>query len=368
MTAGFDLTHYAKYPAHNIGFHSGWVDGDIDTTSYFYLTRRRACAMSEVNTRALGKRKLPFFLKDDAGGETGLSSGAASLLFQAAGHVYKVKRAGYREGGVVLDAIKEKGFRADLLPHEVTEQTYYCVGGLLEHDEADREIRLGKELVELGLTLPQRPLVFYESARKLDRTSWGSLIFDVDSDFRCDELVMCVIVDFLTQHCRPEQVAIDLTTPSLVIHDISLTHASSVLASEYGDILAPMGRAIGGNYRKLHDAGYIRSIGNSWYGNDIVCADGRIGMCDLDGTFHRREIADAALVEQLQRVDLNANHTAMFMTLYPLKSSFFELVSNMMIRAFRQGYDEAAEVSLDVATLERLVSSYVNVAEDLQNP
>lgn len=360
-----NLKKYFMYPKYNIGFHSGWSDKDIDHTGFLHLTKRRICYANKINSKIIISKietPPPYYLKCEKGQKKGISSGVGSFIFEEKGRYYKIKRSGFKDKGIIPQKFKERAFIINN-SKDIKQETYKGPAGLLEFDEAKIEFKVYQEFNKINLHMPQKPVCFYKNCVDKEGVLWGALIFEIKSEFRCDELVMCVIINILHKYFNKNEYEFDYKTPTIFIKCFSVTKLLNILEKGYGKFIYEVGLAIGSNYRKIHDAGYIRGIGNSWYGNDVVCSDGKIGICDLDSSFNKKEIKNKKLLKNLQEIDINSNNAAMYVALYPLKSSFFDIITNILIKGFEKGYITPIYDRVDQKMMNKIIKEYIAIIE-----
>jgi hypothetical protein len=310
------------------GFHSGWMDDrEVDPRSALGFASRRVVRLRAVESvpiwRATTWRDgdLPLLIKHVDGAFVGVTSGAGGALVPFGDRVLKLKRCGYKYLGVQAGGTHDRqvGFRDGVL----IERTYDGAMGLGEVDDLLTEHAAFEILAELGVPAASRPslLVGLPADQLVLSPPAGCLVTEVTTDVRADEVFVLALT-----HGDP-----DHDEPRAVVHDL--------------------GRAVGGLYRRLHDARVVRGNGNSWYGNDALCADGAIALCDLEGILPEVDVAPA-LHRLFRELDLHMFKAGVMVSCGTIRGGDAERTfafADRLLRAFEAGYASRAEPRAPIA-------------------
>ncbi len=336
-------TDYFKYPVKNVGFHSSWTEENDDPTRKLSLGFRKEVYLKPLDCTCIhmeGEHNDDLLLiKSKDGDVKGLSDGAGSSLVKRGNNkVYKIKRNGYKYHGFIKEHFRDSSFSIE--NDKVYESTYFEHAGLYRFTDALREIKISNELEKNGFLIPHKPVSLYKlNLNSIKDADYGIVMYEVDSNFRCDEFVMGAVLSFLGDYLKNNKIKFDVGNEFFLFDNLNLSDAVNNLYNsvELSTIL-DVSRNIGTMYRNLHDLGYIRGIGNSWYGNEIIYHDGRIGLCDFDSTFHADEMKDFKIHKHSQNNDLNLFVTGTFSSLSVFSSSLFEILADLIIQSFKEGY------------------------------
>lgn len=119
-----------------------------------------------------------------------------------------------------------------------------------------------------------------------------------------------------------------------------------------------IGRNIGKIYKNLHLAGYTRGIGNSWYGNELICEDGKIGICDLESCFSIKEIGSKEVFNNLMKTDIALAKTAFYDSMNFFENSLASFVGIKLIEGFDEGYSTNVARDLDPKEIKKQISKF----------
>ncbi|NYZ77196.1 hypothetical protein H0O02_02680 [Candidatus Micrarchaeota archaeon] len=356
---------YFKKPKKNLGFHSSWTDTNDNPTQKLSISLRRAVWLKKVPFRFTlleGERLDDFvLLKSKDGPVEGLSCGAGSSLTQTDSRVLKLKRNGYKYRGF----IKEYFLDGDLHFNGKTayEATYFEHAGLYPLDDAMREIRICRELERKGFLIPQKPVSLYRLELGY-QNEYGMLISDISSDFRCDELTIMTLLSFFRNMIKNKRMDIDIDNEAVLFENLNISKTIKRLAvSPEMNMLKTVFHNIGALYGEMHRAGYVRGVGNAWYGNEIICADARIGLCDFDATFGEKDVMDTILFQHLKDNDINLFTTGLYGSLGAFSSCIFDIAANILIMAFRDGYVIRKERHLEPADVFQVLENFFEIRE-----
>ena len=147
------------------------------------------------------------------------------------------------------------------------------------------------------------------------------------------------------------------------VHGVLETHEVDACGAFLEDTaiheqLLSIGRAIGGLYARLHDAGYLRGVGNSWVGNDVVGPDGLLTVVDLD---------ECIIPEQTQAIRYRTTHqrwewiaaTASLYTFMETNSChFLSLAAAFVVEAAHIGYSQRLSPAVSAEVLHDIVRNF----------
>lgn len=310
------------------GFHSGWMDDrEVDPRSALGFASRRVVRLRAVEPVVLWRAAswrgggLPLLIKHEGGAYVGVTSGAGGALVPLADRVLKLKRCGYKYLGVQGGGTHDR--QVALRDGALIERTYDGAMGLGEVEDLLAEHAAFEVLAALGARAASRPglLVGLPADQLVLSPPAGCLITEVTTDVRADEVFVAALIE--GDHAHDE--------PRAVVHDL--------------------GRAIGGLYRRLHDARVVRGNGNSWYGNDALCADGVIALCDLEGILPEADVAPA-LHRLFRELDLHMFKAGVMVSCGTIRGGDGARTfafAERLLRAFDAGYASRAEPVAPVA-------------------
>jgi len=325
-----------KYPSFAIGFHSGWNDSNNSPTMKLSLTRRKKIFLSESQYEVIFSEKdiPPFLIKNKKGKMEGLSSGAGSSIIKFNENYFKIKRNGYRYGGFIERAIPDRKF---ILKDGLNEACDDEDAGLLSLEDAERELKIEKELEKLGFIIPQKIVGLYSLENPFEDENSVAIIQKITTDFRADEycaiLLTNLFYDLYGKNCK-----IDLKESRFRFGKYSLKKALEILNNQYSEQFLEIGKNIGKIYKSLHLAGYTRGLSNSWYGNELICEDGKMGICDLESCFSIKEIKDRRVFDNLLKTDIALAKTAFYDSMNYFENSLASFVGVKLIEGFDEGY------------------------------
>lgn len=335
-----------SYPLGFIGYHSGW-NNNGEPTKELSLTLRRKIKLKSYPSIILDRfddkiEEVPFLIKNRKGKIEGLSCGAGGALVKLDGSVYKFKRNGFKYEGFTENYINDR----ELLfkKSSIIENSIYEHGGALDYNDALREINNHKLITKLGFVSPYKPI----GIRKIGlpfktEETYCSLIYEVKSDLRADEVCMAVLINILSKiknKAKFDQGYIYLTNVNT--KDIITQN------EEEFDLLHNLGRKIGRIYKRLHKKNLIRGIGNSWYGNEIIMPDGEVGVTDLDSMYTLEQFrGNEEVFIKFQKNDLNLFTTGVYSSLSYFENCVFDFAAQSIIEGFNKGYFENKKINLN---------------------
>jgi hypothetical protein len=310
------------------GFHSGWMDdSEVDPRSALGFASRRIVRLRAVESTAVWTAAhwrggaLPVFVKHVDGAYVGVTSGAGGALIPLGDRVLKLKRCGYKYLGIQARATRDR--KQELRAGALVESTYAGAMGLGEVDDLLAEHAAFEILAQLGVPAASRPslLVGLPATELALDPPAACMITEVTTDVRADEVFVLALTDGRADHDEPRAVVADL------------------------------GRAIGGLYRRLHDARVVRGNGNSWYGNDALCADGAIALCDLEGILPEADVAPA-IHRLFRELDLHMFKAGVMVSCGTIRggdAAHTFAFADRLLRAFEAGYASRAEPRAPIA-------------------
>lgn len=337
MTEGFN--NFA-FPEFSIGFHSGWTDGNETPTNKLSLHKRRKVYLREERFTPIWSTKeyCPKYLlkvpKPDK--IIGLSSGVGSTIINKNGRFFKIKRNGYKNREFIEGKIPDRGF--SLKNEGLYEQTDFEAGGIMSLEDAENEVRFEKIIAQLGIEVPQKTIALYKLYPSFLKNDAVALIQEINSDFRADELVSIFLINRF-YGIFGSNFKIFLNKEECFYPSYSINEGLKIL-KEGREEIKKLSKIIGGLYKKLHSGGIIRGIGNSWYGNEIICAEGSIGMCDFESCFTLKDICEKETFGELAKTDLNLARTAFYDSMNYFDNSLASILANWLIDGFNEGYSE----------------------------
>lgn len=345
-----------KYPSFAIGFHSGWNDSNNSPTMKLSLTRRRKILLSKSKYKIMLSEKNipPFLIKDKKGKIKALSSGAGSSIIMFGEDYFKIKRNGYRYGGFIERAIPDREFT---LKDGLNEACDDEDAGLLSLEDAERELKIERELEKLGFIIPQRIVGLYSLENPFEDENSVAIIQKISTDFRADEycamLLTNLFYDIYGKNCK-----INLKEARFRFKKYSLKKALEILNKGYSKQFFEIGRNIGKIYKSLHLSGYTRGISNSWYGNELICEDGKMGICDLESCFSIKEIEDKEVFDNLLKTDISLAKTAFYGSMNYFENSLASFVGIRLIEGFDEGYKTNRANDLNPKEIKKQIDKF----------
>lgn len=348
-----------KYPSFAIGFHSGWNDSNNSPTMKLSLTRRKKLLLSESNYKIIKSEKNipPFLIKNKGGKIKALSSGAGSSIIKFGSNYFKIKRNGYRYEGFIERAIPDREF---ILKDGLNEACDDEDAGLLSLQDAERELKIEKELEKLDFIIPQKIVGLYSLKNPFDDENSVAIIQKIFTDFRADEYCAILLIN-LFYEIYGKNCKINLKESRFRFKEYSLKKALEVLNKNYSNLFFEIGRNIGKIYKTLHLAGYTRGISNSWYGNELICEDGKIGICDLESCFSIKEIKNKEVFETLIKTDIALAKTAFYDSMNYFENSLASFVGVKIMEGFDKGYETNYARKLDPKEIKKQIDKFNKV-------
>lgn len=327
------------YPENFLGFHSGWNENK-EPTKGLSLTFRKQVKLAEVPSFILKKvsgkvTEIPAFVKSPKGKIKGLSCGAGSALIRFNDKIYKLKRCGIKNEGFQKDSIKDRQF--SFRNKEIIENTTFEHGGALDYTDALREFKNGIRLEKEGFILPQKIIGIRGIKLPFNtKEQYSCLIFEVESDLRIDEFCMAVITNMCSNYKK--NIHFNAKESYFYVNNLPINKLIRENEDKFALIYA-IGGEIGNIYRRLHNKGYIRGIGNSWYGNEVLMPDGKIGICDLDATYNIDDFSGLTnIFKKFQNNDYNLFITGAYSSLSYFENALFDFSAESLLGGFKAGY------------------------------
>lgn len=354
-----------RYPLYSIGFHSGWSNND-SPTSKLSLTKRKIVKLIEHSFKKISTSQVnlpPYFLKSSNGKIKGLSSGVGSSLISYQGEFFKIKRNGFKLEGFKKDIIPDREFIVN--KNSLYEGTSREYGGAMSYNDAIREMAMEDKLSHLNFIIPQRTIALYciEVPEKNDSVA---MIQKIESDFRADELCMIILTN-LFYEIFGKKCAIDLKKGEFQFPNYQINSEILHKIEKYESMLKNIAMNIGFIYRRFHDSGYLRGIGNSWYGNEIILQNGDIGSCDLESCFSLEEIGDPRIFKELAKTDIALVKTAFYDSMNFFDNSIASIIGVKLIEGFDQGYNFNIYKPLNKDDLIRNITQYLKKSRRIVN-
>ncbi len=349
------------YPEFGIGFHSGWSDANNNPTQKLFVTLRNKVKLIESKYEVMinSGNLPPFLVKSNMGNIEGISSGVGSAILKFNGGYYKIKRNGYRDEGFISNKIPDRAF--NIGKKGLSEGTDFEVGGAMSLEDAENEIKHEKIIEGLGIPLPQRTVGLYKILLPFEKSDAVAMIQKIESDYRVDELVISILINsFFEVYNEKAKIHIDKGEFYYPTYSISKELKK---INNYKKLIYEIGKIIGGIYKKFHINGYLRGIGNSWYGNEIICKNGEIGVCDLESCFSKEEVGGKEVFEELCKTDLNLARTAFYDSMNYFDNSLASIIGSWLIDSFNEGYDKIYEGKLDVSEIENIITRFLKIKD-----
>jgi len=349
------------YPNFGIGFHSGWCNVNNTPTQSLYLSYRRGVNLTKNGYEVIhGEKNLPpFLLKGLNGDLTGLSSGAGSTIVFFRNKYFKIKRNGYKDKGFVNNKIPDRGFR--ILKNKLLEKTDFEVGGAMSLEDAENEIRYEKLIERVGIPLPQKTVGLYKIILPFKKDDAVAMIQEIDSDLRVDELVVSLLINSF-YNFYGDKAKLFIEKGEFQYPEYKLTEGLMEI-EKIRVVIDEVGKIIGGIYKRFHKNGYLRGIGNSWYGNEVICPNGQIGVCDLESCFSREEVGGDKIFNELCATDLNLARTAFYDSMNYFDNSLASIVGSWLINSFNKGYLEEYSGKLDLLQIKEVMTRFLRIKD-----
>ncbi len=350
------------YPEFGVGFHSGWCELNNSPTQNLTLSYRRKVNLLESEYKIINRDKNylpPFFIKLKEGLVKGISSGAGSTIIFYKNKYFKIKRNGYKNKGFVNNNIPDRGF--SVLDNSFMEKTDFEIGGAMSLEDATNEIKYEKLIENLGIFLPQKTVGLYKIKLPFEKDDAVAMIQEIQSDFRADEFLIAILInsfyDFYGEDCK-----LILEKKEFVYPEYDIQEGLNSLMKIFPEV-TKIGKIIGGVYRKFHDKGYLRGIGNSWYGNEVICPNGEISVCDLESCFSKKEVGGEKVFRELCLTDLNLAKTAFYDSMNYFENSLASIFGSWLVKSFDEGYTECYEGKLDLKFIEETIDKFIKIKD-----
>lgn len=285
---------------------------------------------------------IPFMKKTNplgaaAEARMGLSSGGGSALVPIDESTYRLKRCGLAYDGFVDEPflthamIDKKG--------EVFELTNKPPVGLMGVAAALSEITIADRFYRCGLSPAVRPVGMYILPELPERSSSepvAAVLYRIESDVRVDELVYMTLSPMLVELLDSGAVSYDVKT--------GWWDAAGAPLSRFPDAwpdvrtrVEQVGAAAGKLFRLVHELGFLRGRGSSWFGNDVIDEGGRLSAVDFDGGAAIESDYAPALAKALKEFEMDCYCAESFWMLRDLRPSIVGLFGSDFLKGFREG-------------------------------
>ena len=351
-----------KYPSFAIGMHSGWNEKNDSPTTSLSLSKRIPIKLKKSSYKSIFLRidnEVPYMIKSIRGDVGGLSSGAGSAIVKVNNFFYKIKRNGYRNNGFINKQIPDREF---IINDTLLEETDNEVGGAMSNIDAQREIKIENELSKKGFLIPQRIIGLYKIKTPFKKDDAVAIVQKINTDFRADELTMVYLFNLFFD-IYGNKCSFSLNENSFKFPQYSIKEGFKIFKKYYSKLFFELAKNIGCIYRRFHDEGYLRGISNSWYGNELICEDGNIGVCDLESCFSKEEINDGEIFKELAKTDYNLAITAFYDSMNCFENSIASIVGSKLVEGFREGYDNKEYKTLDINNIKEQIKKFIKNKE-----
>ncbi len=353
-----------KYPSFAIGTHSGWNEKNNSPTTSLSIAKRIPLKLKKYPFEIVfsnSDKEIAYMIKSINGDIEGLSSGAGSSIVKLNKLFYKIKRNGYRNKGFVDKQIPDREFE---IKNTLFEETDNEVGGAMSNIDAQREIKIENELRGKGFLIPQKIVGLYKIKTPFEKDDAVAIIQQIDTDFRADELTMIYLFNLFFD-IYGNKCSFSLKENSFNFPQYSIKEGFENFKKYYSKLFFELARNIGSIYRKFHDEGYLRGISNSWYGNELICEDGNIGVCDLESCFSKEEINDDEVFKELAKTDYNLAITAFYDSMNCFENSIASIVGSKLVEGFREGYNRKEYKKLDINLIMEQIKKFIKNKEKM---
>jgi hypothetical protein len=297
----------------------------------------------------------------------GLSSGGGSAIFEKGDSVYRLKRCGQAYDGFT----NEPFFTHAVISSEASdmiEVTYKPLGGLMTVVTALLELRMAHTFHCAGLSSAIEPvgmLIVTGLPSVSADANVAAALYRIKSDVRLDEMVYMALSPVLAELFEAGAISYNPVTGWWDAAGTPLEGALHMWSDSF-DRVTRLGIAAGGCYRNVHEAGYLRGKGSSWFGNEVVDADGRLSVVDFDGgngvaSEYPRKIAD-----MLRVFESNCYCTESFGYLLYMRPSTLGVFGSAFIEGFRLGYKEASESAIPVCDVKAIIAAHLGVLPSIR--
>ncbi len=347
-----------KYPSFAIGTHSGWNEKNNSPTTSLSIAKRILLKLKKYPFEIVFSnpdKEIPYMIKSINGDIEGVSSGAGSSIVKLDKLFYKIKRNGYRNKGFIDKQIPDREFE---IKNTLFEETDNEVGGAMSNIDAQREIKIENELRGKGFLIPQKIVGLYKIKTPFEKDDAVAIIQQIDTDFRADELTMIYLFNLFFD-IYGDKCSFSLEENFFNFPQYSIKEGFENFKKHYSKLFFELARNIGSIYRRFHDEGYLRGISNSWYGNELICEDGNIGVCDLESCFSKEEINDDEVFKELAKTDCNLAITAFYDSMNCFENSIASIVGSKLVEGFREGYNRKEYKKLDINLIMNQIKKFI---------
>lgn len=365
-----------RLPVQAVGFSSGWLrDLGFSLNRQPAFSNRVALKMAPyaeslflpIGCGMTADLVPPFMLKTSGSdGLPALSSGGGSAVFKWGSKFFKLKRCGLADRGFA----NEDFFSSSLFLRdgELIERSNYSFGGATSLAAAITENCMAASAVDAGLCTAYIPLGVYALVAAPEcpfvDVDLGASLFEIESDLRVDELLCMALSSATVRMVIASQFKIVIPQRYAWVNEIPLWRMSVEL-QPIESIFIAIGRASGGLYRKVHDAGFFRGIGSSWFGNEVVTANGRLSVVDFDGGWAARETVPEPLATRMMGLEIESYCAETFTFLSDMRPIPFKFLATSYIDSFRDGYEEGADPFIDPQIVNCVIADHLENIDEV---
>lgn len=357
------------------GFHSGWNEG-VDPTKTFGITHRRNIYLfPELKYEYIAldddNPKIPFMVKrpKSKGGNftEGVSSGGGCSLFRSGNKTYKFKRNGLYDQGFPRELFLTNDVR--IKNNCIQEFTGFQHAGYMLVEDIKRIIQCSSSLKKDGFQDAYALKGFYKFDYYVDEfdkkhLQTGSILWEVKSDLRADELVFCSFTPLLYNLTRSGVMEYNQKNNMFDSRYVSLSEIVKEDTLSTFDKVISIGKSLGSVYRNLHELGYLRGYGNCWFGNEVFDKEGNITIVDLDSMFTSVETRTLMGLKEIQEVEKTQAMTNLYFLFENYDSLVLGYLGNILLKAFNEGYEKGG-YKLNQSSIESIIQDHLSVYKPL---
>lgn len=291
-----------------------------------------------------------------------VSSGGGSALFPLGASVCKLKRCGLADRGFVDESFDS--YSAGQVDADVFEFTEHLLGGLMSLPAAIAECRMTALLAAEGLCAAYAPrgliVITDLPGSPYQGISIGAAVSEITSDLRIDEFVCMALSPLLAELFERKWLMYDPQSGFFRAEGVPLTLLLHRWRHLF-DVLEQIGRSVGGFYRRVHDAGYVRGAGSAWFGNEVIDRSGELSLVDFDGGTDLARGLSPEFAERLRRLELNQYASESFTFLTEMRPRVLSCFGASFCDGFRAGYDLAAYRPIPADLLREVIDAHLRV-------
>lgn len=305
--------------------------------------------------------KVPPSQENCKRGIPGLSSGGGSAIFKKDGRAYKLKRCGMGDKGFISQTTRN--FSHVNQDGECFEISTPIIGGLMELPAALTECQMTNFMHSKGLTRAYRPtgVIIVNDSEELqyEGNQLGAALIEIQSDLRMDELSYMTLSPMLADLFASRKISYD--------GDKSFYNTTGLPLVEtwrrWGRLferLEMLGLCVGSAYRRLHDAGILRGLGSSWFGNEVIDAEGEISIADFDGGTEEASLYPRDVSERIKQLELTQYCSMCYFYLGDNRPKALGCFGAVLSEAVRQGYQQDY-CPIPTSLLEEIINEHLAV-------